>query len=357
MKSSCEFGPFRLDCERRLLRRGADLIPLPAKALDTLVALVHRRGEVVSKDDLMKAVWPDTFVEEANLSQNIHILRKALGEKAQEHRFIVTVPGRGYSFVATVTEVGENHSNPVLPPIQHGLIQSLLSLLRLTARVPNKGWLLAALLATLLLGITFLERRPVIARLYNNLGVQLQRYGNIKAAIGNYQHALRWNPGYAEAHYNLADAYEDVPSFDKALEEYQRAIEADPTFYEAYNNLARLYITRHKDYEGALGLLDRALDLQPREPSVQYSLHKNYGWANFELHYLTTAEQHLRLAVGLDRSRGAAHCLLAKTLDAERKQTSALQEWELCAAYSSQAEVEPEWRARAQERLSWEARQ
>ena len=71
-----EFGPYRLYRERRLLLRGQEAIPLSAKALEILVVLVQRRGEVVSKDDLMQAVWPNTFVEEANIGQNIFVVRR-----------------------------------------------------------------------------------------------------------------------------------------------------------------------------------------------------------------------------------------------------------------------------------------
>jgi tetratricopeptide (TPR) repeat protein len=184
--------------------------------------------------------------------------------------------------------------------------------------------------------------------------VELQQRGEIKAAIEDYQRAIRLNPGYAEAHYNLADAYEEIPDYDKALEEYQRAINADFTFYPAYNNLSRLYILRRRDCGAALRLLDRAMNLKPQEPSVQYSLYKNYGWANFELRQLGQAEQNLKTAVTLDADRGAAHCLLAKVRDAQGKGASALGEWEACAAYASQPEVEPEWRNEAQERLGKE---
>ncbi len=95
------FGPYQLDCQRRLLMRDGDPVSLHEKALQILMVLVQRRGEVVSKDELMKAVWPDAFVEEANLSQNVFVLRKALGERAKENRYIATIPGRGYSFVAS----------------------------------------------------------------------------------------------------------------------------------------------------------------------------------------------------------------------------------------------------------------
>src|SRR6516225_1233101 len=92
------FGPFRLDAERALLLREGETVSIAPKALQILMVLIRHNKEVVTKDDLMKAVWPDTFVEEANLSRNIFLLRKALGEGPQDHEYIVTVPGRGYRF-------------------------------------------------------------------------------------------------------------------------------------------------------------------------------------------------------------------------------------------------------------------
>jgi Tol biopolymer transport system component/DNA-binding winged helix-turn-helix (wHTH) protein len=100
-----QFGPFALNAELRALYRGREPVVLPAKCLETLVVLVRHRGQVVSKDELMAASWPDTAVEEANLTQNVSTLRKALGDDPKQHRYIATVSGRGYSFVATVTEV------------------------------------------------------------------------------------------------------------------------------------------------------------------------------------------------------------------------------------------------------------
>ena len=96
-----EFEGFVLDPVRRLLtREGGEAVPLPPKAVATLLVLVERHGRVVEKEELFQSVWPDTFITEATLTQNVFRLRKALGEEAGEHRFIVTVPGRGYSFVA-----------------------------------------------------------------------------------------------------------------------------------------------------------------------------------------------------------------------------------------------------------------
>src|SRR3954451_16841003 len=98
-----EFGDFRLDRNKRLLlRHDGTLVPLAAKAFETLAYLVERAGSVVDKDELMRAVWPDTAVEENNLTQNISLLRRLFGEGRGEHRYIATVPGRGYQLVATV---------------------------------------------------------------------------------------------------------------------------------------------------------------------------------------------------------------------------------------------------------------
>jgi DNA-binding winged helix-turn-helix (wHTH) protein/TolB-like protein/Flp pilus assembly protein TadD len=98
-----EFEGFRLDTAKRLLYGGnGEIVPLMPKAFEILLYLVRSAGAVVEKDDLMSAIWPDTIVEENNLTQNISALRRVLGEKHRENRFIATVPGRGYKFVAEV---------------------------------------------------------------------------------------------------------------------------------------------------------------------------------------------------------------------------------------------------------------
>lgn len=99
-----EFGPFRLDAAKRRLFRQGEPVQLTPKAFDTLMVLIEHSGQVMEKEELMKRLWPSSFVEEANLSVNISVLRKVLGESPHEHRYIVTIPGRGYSFVADVKE-------------------------------------------------------------------------------------------------------------------------------------------------------------------------------------------------------------------------------------------------------------
>src|SRR4026209_891363 len=106
--SAFEIGPFRLEPgERRLLRQG-QLVALTPKAFDALALLVERRGHLVEKDELMRRLWPDSFVEEVTLARHISTLRRALGDTPEDERYIETVPKRGYRFVASVLEAPDH---------------------------------------------------------------------------------------------------------------------------------------------------------------------------------------------------------------------------------------------------------
>src|SRR5438067_2038709 len=107
VKHLYEFGPFHLDTTEQQLLRGGEPVPLTPKAFEILLALVQNSGHLVHRDELMKEVWPDAVVEENNLTQNISALRKALGEAADRHPYIETVPRRGYRFVADVKELAD----------------------------------------------------------------------------------------------------------------------------------------------------------------------------------------------------------------------------------------------------------
>src|ERR1700722_13297733 len=109
-KQFYEFGPFRVFPDKLLLLRDNQPVPLPPKAFETLLVLVRHSETVVLKDHLMESLWPDTFVEESNLAQNIFVLRKTLGATAADQRYIVTIPGRGYRFTEKVRVVSEEDS-------------------------------------------------------------------------------------------------------------------------------------------------------------------------------------------------------------------------------------------------------
>src|SRR5437660_2955863 len=102
-----EFGEFRLDAAQRVIFRAGRAVPLAPKVLETLLALVERSGTLVTKDELMARLWPDTFVEEANLTQNVFQLRKVLGEGQDKTNYIETVPRRGYRFMGEVKTLVE----------------------------------------------------------------------------------------------------------------------------------------------------------------------------------------------------------------------------------------------------------
>jgi len=102
------FDRFRLLPAQRLLLYADKAVPLGSRALDILIALVERSGELLGKDELMARVWPNTFVEPANLTVHVAALRRALGDGRDGNRFIVNIPGRGYQFVAAVTATAED---------------------------------------------------------------------------------------------------------------------------------------------------------------------------------------------------------------------------------------------------------
>ena len=111
-----EFGAFRLEVgERRLLRDGRP-VPLRTKVFDTLQVLLENAGRLLTKDELMKSIWPDSTVEENNLNHNISVLRRALGERATGQTFIETVPRVGYRFVSEVQRSGQPASHNPAPP-------------------------------------------------------------------------------------------------------------------------------------------------------------------------------------------------------------------------------------------------
>src|SRR5216684_4275469 len=111
------FGPYRLLAAQRLLLEGDQPVRLGSRAFDILAALVERAGEVVGKKELIARAWPQTFVEDANLKIQVSALRRALGDGQGGNRYVVTVPGRGYNFVAPVSAEKPLQASPVAPVV------------------------------------------------------------------------------------------------------------------------------------------------------------------------------------------------------------------------------------------------
>lgn len=214
----------------------------------------------------------------------------------------------------------------------------------------EQGARLALACAALLLIFGLSRLAPLAGLYYNNRGIAEQARGSLTRAVASFQRAISVDPDFAVGHYNLANAYEEGLDYDAAIREYTAAIQGRPDLYFAYNNLARLYLLRKADPVSALELLLKALALKPADSDIRYSLYKNLGWAHWRLNLPTLAETDLQQAVALRPDRGAAYCVLAQVQ--ELQGAPALASWEQCAIYGSDMDIEVEWAATAQARLS-----
>ncbi len=164
-----EFGDFRLDTAKRVLRRlDGTTVPLTPRVFETLLYMVEHHDTVLDKERLMEAVWPDSIVEENNLSQNISTLRRIFGETPGSHSYIVTVPGRGYRFVAQVREQTDNGSATVEAEEATGPTspenRTEAATVKGRRRLPGKtgGTLAVAVLGVIALTAAFLARGPSV---------------------------------------------------------------------------------------------------------------------------------------------------------------------------------------------------
>jgi DNA-binding winged helix-turn-helix (wHTH) protein len=265
------FGPFALHATKRLLRRGDELVPLTSKAFETLLALVENAHGILGKDDLLQRVWPDAVVEEGNLTQTIFMLRKALGDSVKEHRYIVTVPKRGYSFVADVREVsGEEDPSPALGP----------ALGRRYSENSEADQLC-------LKGRHFWAKRTA---------------GALEKAIRCFEQAIEKSPRSAKAYAGLADCYTILSHYSRlspqntmprAEEAARRALELDSTLVEAHTSLAVVLMLYHWDWSAAKVEFNRAL-----EPAHHYpTAHHWYGM------YLVARGEFDRAIAQVERAR------------------------------------------------------
>jgi DNA-binding winged helix-turn-helix (wHTH) protein/Tfp pilus assembly protein PilF len=234
------FSGFRLDARRRMLLAdgGARTVAIGTKAFDTLLHLVEHAGEVVSKAALLRAAWPDVVVEENNLSQCVSALRRALGEDPASHRFIVTVPGRGYRFIAEI----EGATAPKSA----------------TSGDRPRG-----------------TENPLAYQSYVNGWSALTRPGggNLEQGLLHLERATRLDPDFALAYVCMADGYallgvfglrapHDV--FPHARAAVLKALAIDPDLAEAHAELGHIQSVYDLDGKRALLALRRALELDPR---------------------------------------------------------------------------------------------
>ncbi len=133
-----EFGHFSLDVERTRLTRDGELVSLPPKAVSLLTILIRNQGRAVEKEELMETIWPDMAVEDSNLTQTVHILRKTLSKYQDSNITIETLPRFGYRLIAEVRECGRESEEPVAQPMAY---KSEEIRERLSIGQARKGWL------------------------------------------------------------------------------------------------------------------------------------------------------------------------------------------------------------------------
>lgn len=281
IKGLYEFEDFRLDTENPGLWRGNELVSIPPKALETLILLVKKQGEIVSRNELLETIWHETFVEESNINYTISLIRKALGEKD----LIQTVPRRGYRFVGEIKNV-----NQVIEKTQSE-----------SPIVTKKSfpWFFVSIFLLSLLFLTSLafwwrgDEKP--RSLQNENAEAIQSYTRGKAilddrdvqnreekAIAEFQKAVTIDPASAIAHAGLAEGFSALAvriSGDKGRENYAKAKVAAEKSISLDNNLAegfeiRGWLKRNADwdFQGAENDLRRAIELKPDFALAHYRL-------------------------------------------------------------------------------------
>lgn len=234
-----EFGPYRLDPRSGSLWRNREIVHLTAKGYATLLLLVENAGSLISKGDLLEKVWPEGFVEPANLTQTIYVLRKTLAGPSAQNTFIETIPGRGYRFCAPVRQAT---GDPPRAAILWPFVAAALVLVTLTihSSVPSGANRLRPTLEA--------QRDYILGRHYWSQ----RTIKNINLGLHYFRAALKISPNYPQAYSGVADSYtalyyympygsSNIPYLKLARAAAARAMELDPDSAEAHASLAFAY--------------------------------------------------------------------------------------------------------------------
>jgi DNA-binding winged helix-turn-helix (wHTH) protein/Flp pilus assembly protein TadD len=309
-----DFGPFRLEvAERRLLRDGAP-VPLTPKAFDVLLALVQHPGRLLEKNALLQIVWPETFVEENNLADNISRVRKALRDGEHGQRYIETVPRRGYRFVAEVRrgdDEDERTSGSVAPLIVVEDAPHVAALYdasarpRRYARIARAALLGGGLLLVAAAPWLYFERRTTAA--INELQFKGDFYATrwseaeIRQGIEYYNRAIAIDPnavgpysGLAAAWIFLSDLHVSPrEAMPRARAAAVSALRRDEAFAQAHISLGVIKLQYDWDYAGAEREFRRAMQLEPDE-TIGHLLR---GWLLIGMGRLPEAQAEMQHAV------------------------------------------------------------
>jgi DNA-binding winged helix-turn-helix (wHTH) protein/Flp pilus assembly protein TadD len=237
------FGPFTFDATRRRLSRDGEIVLVPPKALDVLQVLIENRGRTVNKDDIIDRVWPNTAVEESNLTQSVFMLRRALADEPTDPRYISTVARRGYRFVGDAS-----CAEPDAAPADRRRVHRTTSLAAYHAYVKGRH---------------YWSKRDV---------------ENVRAAMAFFRQAIDHDPTYALAYVGLAEAFFTLwvhgwttapDAIVTAQAAATRALEIDDAMAEAHATLGAIRMMSARDWPGAERSFCQAIELAPEYPTTR----------------------------------------------------------------------------------------
>ncbi len=310
LKHLYEFGHFRLDAAERLFLRDGEVVPLTPKAFDLLLVLVKQPGHLLEKEVLMKTVWPDGFVEENNLADNISKLRKALGEGQNGQKFIETIPKRGYRFVADVRKQNGPRAEQVAERAGSEEHPATLN----THSLAKQGFRFLTLLRVLvvpmilIIGAGFwlyftLEKKGKVQQLEFKGNFYLGRWTEteIRKGIEYYNQAIALDPNSASAYEGLAAGWlflsdlhisprEAEPKAEAAV---LKALQLDEGSPAAHVTLGLIKTQYDWDWAGAELEFKRAIELAPDDDSA----HQIYGWYLTAMGRIDQAQAEMKLAL------------------------------------------------------------
>jgi DNA-binding winged helix-turn-helix (wHTH) protein/cytochrome c-type biogenesis protein CcmH/NrfG len=294
------FGAFKLDPQQKILLRENVRVPLFHKTYETLLALLEANGEVMSKDDLIAKVWPDSFVDESSLTKNISILRKAFKNGENHSNYIETISGVGYRFIGSVqqavngdgyTDSQENNLTTELP-IQSQPMTDVAQIIPevekpvivpVPRKITNQNWWLFAAVALLIIGavaIIYPQRKKsesgveAAQRLYatGRYFWNQRTIEGFRKGLTCFEQATELDPHYAPAWAGIGDSWSLLTEYDflpanegypKAKIAVLRALELDPKLAEAHATLATIKAYYEWDWQGAENSFQQAVALQP----------------------------------------------------------------------------------------------
>lgn len=321
--SMYQFGPFQLDARRLILLLDGIPLALGPKVVETLLALIEHPGEVLSKGDLLDRIWPEGFVEESNLAQNIYVLRKTLCAHWNVDA-IVTLPRRGYKFAAAVTLCEEVHAQPDQTAPR---------------RIRWQWPAIAAAAITLLLGGAALSKPPPTNPAMSPRGARIYALGryywnlrtksSLQKSIADFTDVVRSDPSDARGYAALADAHAITGEYyyGKKAHEYAqakayayRALELDPNSAEAYAVLGVITPETPSGDAQARAYFRRAIALDPSFAPA----HQWYGIAVLMQGNLPVAMHELQTAANLEPVSVATFDWLGQAAYFDRRFTDAI---------------------------------